>query len=79
MFQAEVELLQSVEVRLKEEMAAQREIITGLESAKVELTSKLDVSLLEHESYVKQMESKMAEIKVGRISIQLLIFKYPFE
>jgi len=45
-FQAEVELLQSVEVRLKEEMAALRETCARVDSEKLETTAKLDEALV---------------------------------
>ena len=65
LFQAEVELLRSVEVRLKEEMAALRETNAQLEFEKSETAAKFSSFVQDHESYVQQVESKIQTLTVS--------------
>ena len=64
LFQAEMELLQSVEQRLKEEMAALRETSVQLELEKNETLAKLNANLEDHQSHIQQLESKLKILTV---------------
>ena len=64
LFQAELELLQSVEQRLKEEMAALRETSVQLELEKNETLAKLNANLEDHQSQIQQLESKLKILTV---------------
>ena len=64
LFQAEMELVQSVEQSLKKELATERELKTTLESERVALTSKLDAVIKDHQSYVERNESRLQETLV---------------
>ena len=64
LFQTETELLQSVEQRLKEEMAALRETSVQLELEKNETLAKLNANLEDHQSQIQQLESKLKILTV---------------
>lgn len=65
LFQAEKGLSQSVELWLKEQLAATGQLKSELESEKLELATELKRPLDKHDSYVQQMESKLNETKVS--------------
>ena len=67
LFQAEMELVQSAEQRLKEETAALRERNVQLELERSEVARKLDVHVEEHEAYVQRMESKFRVVAVNPV------------
>ena len=64
LFQAEMELLQSVEQRLKEEAAALRESNVQLELEKNETLAKLDANNEDRQSHIQQLESKLKILTV---------------
>ena len=68
LFQAEMELVQSVEVRVKEELTAQRQRNAQLESEKAELISKINVNEEELQKLTVSCSSNDANTK------QLLLF-----
>ena len=70
LFQAEMELVQSAEQRLKEETAALRERNVQLELERSEEARKLDVHVEDHEAYVQQMEFKLKSISVSHFENQ---------
>ena len=59
MFQADIEVLQTVEQRLKEETTALQELNAQLEFEKNEVFTKLNASTENHNCYVAQTELKM--------------------
>lgn len=66
MFQAEVELFQTVEPRLKEELASLRERNSQLEFEVSETVAKLDARVDDHKSFAEEMETKLTALNVSQ-------------
>ena len=69
MFQAEVELFQSVEGRLKEDVTSLQSRNAQLETEKNDTIVKLDASMENHEAHVREMNSKLEALTVSTNSL----------
>ena len=69
MFQAEVELLQSVEGQLKEDVTSLQSRNAQLETEKKDIIAKLDVGMGSHEAHVREMNSKLEALTVSKNSL----------